>query len=186
MFREDVSKYSLWVLKLFFYPPTWPQTTLISNLASHFCPFTQLTTQKKTTLKSTSCNWKKRSTPLVFFKWMTGLFNQTYGLEAVMTVCLTQVSLLFKPRERKGNWRWWRGQIAWRQLDEANTLFWSEGSKAWPSPCVDMWAKCIHVHMHTHSRHTQKISLSAEGLKVCHIKSEHRPSIWNQTLPSHR
>ena len=35
----------------------------------------------------------------------------------------SEVSLLFKPKERKGNWLWWRGQIVRWQLDKANTLF---------------------------------------------------------------
>lgn len=73
----------------------------------------------------------------------------------------SQVSLLFKPKQRKGNCHRWRGQIAWWQLDEANTLFRSEGSKAWPSPCTDMWAKCIHTDMHTHSPMCLHINLGA-------------------------
>lgn len=38
---------------------------------------------------------------VVLLKWMTGLFNLTYGHEAVMTVCFTSVTSLQTQREKR-------------------------------------------------------------------------------------
>lgn len=104
---------------------------------------TQTDTKKANTLKSTL--W------LFFWNGWLGFLIQHMDTKLWWHFA-SQVSLLFKPKERKGNWHWWRGEIVWWQLDEANTLFWSEGSKAWPAPCTDMQGKVhIHVHMQTHT-----------------------------------
>lgn len=91
---------------------------------------------------------KKRSIVVVLLKWMTGLFNLTYGQEAVMTVCFTSVTSLQTSTKKRelalmertdsvvaAGWSL-HPVLVWRQQGVTKSLHWHVGDPP------------LHTHRH--------------------------------------
>lgn len=131
MFRGDASENILCFLKhlcilLHYYEKPWLNFSLKllqTNTRSR-------SVQKTNTLKLISYNWKKReAASLHFWNGWLGCLIRHMDMKLRWQFA-SQVSLLFKPKERKGNWHWWRRQIARWQLEAANTLFLVSGQQS--------------------------------------------------------